>query len=88
LEPGSKITDIIESPGQKHPAEIASISALIRTSRSGPKYRIRRVSQKSTRKSHETLKQSFPSSTVTLLIPEPTIAKPISWRAVAGIRID
>jgi hypothetical protein len=84
----AKITDKIEKQRRKHPFEIDSISRSILTSDSFPKYRIAFGSLKSNKNPPETRKNRFSAATVTLRIPEPSSAKAVISRSVAGRQID
>jgi hypothetical protein len=72
-----------ESQERKHPAESFSMSLEMIKSDSGPKYRIRKFSLKSTRKSSHNRKEVFLESTARLSIPESERHKPETVQRLA-----
>jgi hypothetical protein len=67
LQPGAKLTDEMEVEPQKHETATLSIIAPMVTFEPDPKYRTRRVSLMSTKKSPQTLKNRFSECTMMLL---------------------
>jgi hypothetical protein len=87
-QPGAKLTDRTERQNAKEPGPIVSVLCGMVTSPKFPKYRTRTVSLKSTRKSPETRKNRFPGSTVTSVIPDSQIARPVNFRRLTGRQIE